>query len=114
MNVNVYKKAQRINVRNQRAQEMGQIGIEFESRLSMIQMLIPLGLRAVEEELQAEVRTLIGGDRYGRTGGGKKRWGTNPGVVQEKPCPDCFFSESVFVKKTQSHFVYSVLDCPKT
>ena len=81
MNVNVYKKAQRLNVRNQRAQEMGQIGIEFESRLSMIQMLIPLGLRAVEEELQAEVRTLIGGDRYGRTGGGKKRWGTNPGSV---------------------------------
>ena len=31
MNVNVYKKAQRINVRNQRAEETGQIGVEFES-----------------------------------------------------------------------------------
>ena len=76
MSVNVYKKAQRINFCNQRAQEMRQIDMALESGLSMIQMLIPLGLRAVEEELQAEVRTLIGGDRYGRTGGGKKRWGT--------------------------------------
>jgi len=52
-----------------------------ESRLSMIQMLIPLGLKAVEEELQAEVRKLVGGDRYDRTGSGKKRWGQNPGSV---------------------------------
>ena len=81
MSVNVYKKAQRINVRNQRAEEMAHPSFGSESRLSMIQMLIPLGLRAVEEELQAEVRALIGGDRYDRTGGGNKRWGSNPGSV---------------------------------
>jgi transposase-like protein len=52
-----------------------------ESRLSMIQMLIPLGLRAVEEELQAEVRAKVGGGRHDRTGGDNKRWGQNPGSV---------------------------------
>lgn len=36
-----------------------------ESRLAMIQMLIPLGLRAVDRELQAEVRGLVG-ERYAR------------------------------------------------
>jgi putative transposase len=50
-----------------------------ESRLSMIQMLIPLGLRAVEEELQVEVTELVG-ERYSR-GGTRKRWGSNPGGV---------------------------------
>lgn len=50
-----------------------------ESRLSMIQMLIPLGLQAVEHELQAEVTELVG-ERYSR-GGSLKRWGSNPGGV---------------------------------
>lgn len=81
MSVNVYKKAQRINVRNQRVEEMAHPGWGTESRLSMIQMLIPLGLQAVEEELQAEVRGHVGGGRYDRTGGDKKRWGQNPGSV---------------------------------
>ena len=52
-----------------------------ESRLSMIQMLIPLGLQAVEEELQAEVRP---GWRRRYTPGPEttcKRWGQNPGSV---------------------------------
>lgn len=47
----------------------------------MIQMLIPLGLQAVEEELQAEVRWHVGGGRHDRTGGNNKRWGQNPGSV---------------------------------
>ena len=47
----------------------------------MIQMLIPLGLQAVEEELQAEVRKLAGGGRHERTGTTVKRWGQNPGSV---------------------------------
>ena len=81
MSLKLYKKAQRINVRNQRVEEMSQPSFGFESRLSMIQMLIPLGLRAVEEELQLEVRGLIGGDRYDRTDSGNKRWGSNPGSV---------------------------------
>ncbi len=50
-----------------------------ESRLAMIQMLIPVGLKAVEEALQSEVSELVG-DRYSR-GGDKKRWGSNPGSV---------------------------------
>ena len=47
----------------------------------MIQMLIPLGLQAVEEELQAEVRRHVGGGRHDRTGSDNKRWGQNPGSV---------------------------------
>jgi putative transposase len=81
MSVKLYKKAERINARNQRVQEMVGQGWGSESRLSMIQMLIPLGLQAVEQELQAEVRALAGGDRYGRSGTGIKRWGSNPGSV---------------------------------
>lgn len=50
-----------------------------ENRLAMIQMLIPLGLKAVEEELQSEVRELAG-ERHAR-GGSIDRWGTNPGSV---------------------------------
>jgi len=52
---------------------------ERESRLTMIQMLIPLGLQAVEKELQAEVSELVG-SRHSR-GGNLKRWGYNPGSV---------------------------------
>lgn len=81
MSVKLYKKTERINARNQRVQEMVSQGWGSESRLSMIQMLIPLGLQAVEEELQAEVRALAGGERYSRTGSGVKRWGSNPGSV---------------------------------
>ena len=82
MSVNVHRKAQRINVRNQRVQEMTeQLDWGSEGKLSMIQMLIPLGLKAVEEELQAEVQKLVGGGRHDRTGGTNKRWGQNPGSV---------------------------------
>lgn len=81
MSVKLYKKAKRINVRNQRVEEMGGQDWGSESRLSMIQMLIPLGLQAVEAELQAEVRRLAGGNRYDRTGTSIKRWGHNPGSV---------------------------------
>jgi transposase-like protein len=81
MSLKLYKKAQRINDRNQQMEKMVQQDWGSESRLSMIQMLIPLGLKAVEEELQAEVRALVGGDRYDRTGSDKRRWGQNPGSV---------------------------------
>ncbi len=50
-----------------------------ESRLAMIQMLIPLGLREVERELQIEVTGLVG-ERYAR-GGECTRWGHNDGSV---------------------------------
>ena len=82
MSVNVYRKAQRINARNQRVQEMAESpDWGSESRLSMIQMLIPLGLKAVGEELQAEVRALVGGSHHDRTGTANRRWGQNPGSV---------------------------------
>src|SRR5712691_3520251 len=50
--------------------------------LVMIQALIPLGLRAVEEALQREV-TRLAGARYAHEDGapGVVRWGTQPGSV---------------------------------
>lgn len=82
MSVKLYRQAKRINVRNRKIEEMaGQSDWGSESRLSMIQMLIPLGLRAVADELQAEVRNLVGGDHHERTGTAIKRWGSNPGSV---------------------------------
>lgn len=81
MSVTLYRKARRSNLRSQRVEEMaGAAVLERESRLAMIQALIPLGLRAVEEELQGEVRGLVG-DRYERGNGSVKRWGANPGSV---------------------------------
>ena len=37
------------------SRELLGLNLEGESRITMIQMLIPLGLRAVEKELQSEV-----------------------------------------------------------
>lgn len=50
--------------------------------LAMIQALIPLGLRAVEEALTKEVRALAGA-RYARDDGhaGISRWGSQPGSI---------------------------------
>ena len=50
--------------------------------LAMIQALIPLGLRAVEEALTQEVRALAGA-RYARDDGhaGIRRWGSQPGSI---------------------------------
>jgi len=50
------------------------------SRVAMIQMLIPLGLEAVEKLLQEEVSELAGA-RYSRGTSDIKRWGFNPGSV---------------------------------
>ena len=82
MSVKLYRKAQRVNGREYRIQKMVQHpDWGSESRLTMIQMLIPLGLQAVEEELQKEVTWLVGGGRHERTGSSNKRWGQNPGSV---------------------------------
>jgi putative transposase len=48
--------------------------------LAMIQALIPLGLRAVEEALQAEVAALAGA-RYARDGSDAVRWGKQRGSI---------------------------------
>lgn len=55
---------------------------ELDARIALIQSLIPLGLQAVEETLQAEVKALAG-ERYSRQGGhaGYNRWGSQPGSV---------------------------------
>ena len=51
-----------------------------DSRIELIQALIPLGLKAVEEMLQEEVAN-IAGERYQHHSGDLKRWGSNPGSV---------------------------------
>lgn len=52
---------------------------DLDVRVSLIQELIPLGLRAVGEELQREFKELVG-ERYKR-GKGNTAWGKNPGSV---------------------------------
>jgi hypothetical protein len=49
----------------------------FDSRLLLIQQLIPIGLMAVEEALQEEVSRMVG-ERHSREGS-LKRCGSNPG-----------------------------------
>jgi transposase-like protein len=54
----------------------------LDSRVELIQALIPLGLEAVHELLRQEV-TALAGARYQRSGGvpGYARWGSQPGSV---------------------------------
>ena len=65
---------------------------EIETTVALIQALIPLGLQAVGEALDAEV-TALAGTRYCRTGGqaGVVRWGQQRGSVyladQKLPIP---------------------------
>jgi putative transposase len=65
-----------------RAEVLGPGLLEIDARVEVIQALIPLGLAAVNEELQAEV-TRLAGDRYDRQGGktGYARWGRQAGSV---------------------------------
>ena len=52
---------------------------EFDVKMAVIQELIPLGLKAVMDELQGEVRRLAG-DKYSRSGN-NARWGYQDGSV---------------------------------
>lgn len=52
---------------------------DFDIRLSVIQDLIPLGLKAVAEELQGEVQRLAG-EKHAR-GGDNARWGSQDGSI---------------------------------
>ena len=82
MKQTIYRDTKRINGRaKQVIEEIDHETFINESRIAMIQTLIPLGMKAVEEELQAEVSRLIGGNHYERTGSRLKRWGENPGSV---------------------------------
>jgi len=51
-----------------------------DTRVLLIQSLIPLGLKAVEEELQREVKNLVG-MKHERNENALVRWGNNPGSV---------------------------------
>jgi hypothetical protein len=53
---------------------------ENSTRIELIQMLIPVGLQTIEEELQSEVSKLAG-SRYTRNHSNLKRWGCNEGSV---------------------------------
>lgn len=79
MKKRILKRGKKINAKAQQAIDELERDMKFESRMAMIQALIPLGLKAVEDELQSEVRGLAG-ERYSR-GGEIKRWGDNPGSV---------------------------------
>jgi len=67
-------------VREERMQALQADPSALDSRIELIQQLIPLGLQAVAEELQAEVQRLVG-TRYSREQAEQKRWGSNPGSV---------------------------------
>lgn len=68
------KSSRKIRVVSQEEYE----GMELSSRLDLIETLIPVGLMAVAEALQGEVR-MLAGDRYSR--GPVSRHGTNRGSV---------------------------------
>ena len=55
---------------------------ELDARIELIQALIPLGLRAVQDSLEDEVNHLAG-ERYSRAGGDSNlhRWGSQRGSV---------------------------------
>jgi len=79
MRATVLGRGRRINEKAQDAIRELEEDQGRESRLQMIQMLIPLALKAVEDELQGEVRGLVG-KRYSR-GKEHTRWGSNDGSV---------------------------------
>lgn len=57
--------------------------VEFSinsSKIELIQMLVPLGVEAVNDMMQEEIEMLIG-KRYKHTYSEIKRWGSNPGSV---------------------------------
>ena len=75
----ILRKGRKINKKVETAMEEIERDMAMEGRMAMIQALIPLGLKAVEFELQEELRRLAGAP-YSR-GGTVKRWGHNPGSV---------------------------------
>jgi len=73
-----------VKVRKARVKEICKLSVEamaLDVKVEMIQALIPLGLRYVEEVLEQEVKQLAG-ERYGRNGlSGHDRWGEQGGSV---------------------------------
>ena len=79
---NIEKKERKSNAKTRAASAMRLINGDygFDSRMTLIQQLIPIGLMAVEEALQEEVEALAG-MRYSRDNNPNKRWGANDGSV---------------------------------
>jgi putative transposase len=63
-----------------KAAEQWKIGQRISSKWELIQQLIPLGLEAVEDELQREVTAMVG-ESYSRKEHHLRRWGSNDGSV---------------------------------
>jgi len=78
----VEKRARKSNakIRVESAMKMLNGTSDVESRIALIQQLIPIGLMAVEDALQSEVEELAG-VRYRRDDNSHKRWGSNLGSV---------------------------------
>ena len=76
------KRIVRIERQDKRRDGRASMPEEIDSTVALIQALIPLGLHAVGEALEAEVVALAGA-RYRRTDGrpGVVRWGQQPGSV---------------------------------
>lgn len=75
----IAKKAERINQRQQVMEAVMAADPQRDARLAAIQMLIPIGLAKVQEELKQEVE-LLAGRRYAR-GKNAGTWGDNFGSV---------------------------------
>lgn len=75
----VAKKVKGINGRKRQMEEVMRLDPSKEARLAAIQLLIPLGLKAVEEELNMEFEELVG-NQYAR-GKAMGGWGHNNGSV---------------------------------
>ena len=70
------------SARSSKAEEVMECSGDPDTRITLIQSLIPIALMAVSEELQAEVQALCG-SRYARKGNRSKnrRWGSQQGSV---------------------------------
>ena len=79
---NIEKKRRKSNSKSRAESAMNLINGDygFDSRMALIQQLIPIGLMAVEEALQEEVLALAG-IRYRHDNNPNKRWGVNDGSV---------------------------------
>ena len=74
------RKKSKVKIITRKAMEMMPEGAKtIDGKAELIQMLIPLGLKAVGDLLQEEVEVLAGG-RY-RHEGGPTRWGKQAGSV---------------------------------
>lgn len=63
-----------------KAAEQLKIAQKLNTKWELIQQLIPIGLQAVEEELQREVRSMVG-ESHSRKDHALRRWGSNEGSI---------------------------------